>query len=140
MINIFFPKEALATVAPLVPGKDCSQFLATGVGDIVAFTSVGGLLSTFASALIIIAGIATFIFITLGGFQYLTSGGDKAAAQAARERITYAIMGLAIVASAIAINQVLGAVFGVNIFGSIKWPGAANIVGDLPGSPTWTCT
>lgn len=131
MMNIFFPKEALAAATALVLGRDCSQFLSTASGfNTVAFTSIGSLLSTFASALILIAGIAAFIFITLGGIQYLTSGGDKAAAQAARERITYAIMGLAIVASAVAINQVLGVVFGINIFGFIKWPGAENIVGD----------
>ena len=113
-----------------VVGKDCSQFVSTAVGDPVAFANIGDLLSTFASAIILIAGIGTLIFIVLGGIQYLTSGGDKAAAQSARERITYAILGLAIVASAVAINQVLGAVFGVNIFGTIKWPAAGTIVGD----------
>lgn len=94
-----------------------------------AFTSIGQLLSTLVTAAIIVAGLAAFIFLIVGGFQYLTSGGDKAAAQAARDRITYAIMGLAIVAAAVAIIQVLGAVFGFNITGTIKWPGPTKTVG-----------
>lgn len=94
-----------------------------------AFSNLGQILSTLMTAAIIVAGIAAFIFLILGGFQYLTSGGDKAAAQAARDRITYAIMGLAIVAAAVAIIQVLGAVFGFNITGTIKWPGPTSTVG-----------
>ena len=88
-----------------------------------AFTSLGEIISTLVTAAIIVAGLAAFIFLIVGGFQYLTSGGDKAAAQSARDRITYAIMGLAIVAAAVAVIQVLGAVFGFNITGTIKWPG-----------------
>lgn len=135
LLDLFRDREALA----LVPGKDCSQFVSTSVGDPVAFTNLGQILSTFAAGIIILAAIGTLIFIILGGVQYLTSGGDKAAAQGARERITYAIMGLAIVVAAVAINQVIGAVFGVNIFSVIKWPTANLIVGDLPGSPAWVC-
>ena len=126
LVSMIGGQEAWATA-----GKDCSQFLSTAAGDQVAFGSIGEILSTFASAIILLAGIGTFLFIIFGGIQYLTSGGDKAAAQSARERITYAILGLAIVAAAIAINQVLGAVFGVNIFGIIKWPAASRIVGDM---------
>lgn len=97
--------------------------------SVTAFTSIGMLLSTLVTAAIIVAGLAAFIFLIVGGFQYLTSGGDKAAAQAARDRITYAIMGLAIVVAAVAVIQVLGAVFGFNITGTIKWPGPTKTVG-----------
>ena len=132
MINIFFPKEALARTV----GKECSQFVSTvsPYNDPVAFTTIGGILTTFTSAIILVAGMAALIFLILGGVQYITSGGDKAQAQAARERITYAILGLAIVASSVAINQVLGAVFGFNIFNIVNWPAAQRIVGNIPPS------
>ena len=80
-------------------------------------------------AAIIVSGLAAFAFLVLGGFQYLTSGGDKIQAQGARDRITYAILGLAIVAAAVAVIQVIGVVFGINLIGTIKWPGPATQVG-----------
>jgi len=43
-----------------------------------------------------IAGIALFIMLIIGGFKYLTSGGDPKAAESARHTITYAIFGLAL--------------------------------------------
>lgn len=40
------------------------------------------------------AGIAFFIMFLLGGFQYLTAGGDAAKTEAAKKTLTYAILGL----------------------------------------------
>ncbi|MCL5003910.1 MAG: hypothetical protein M1352_01410 [Patescibacteria group bacterium] len=94
-----------------------------------AFPDLGSFIQTLVRAIIIISGLAAFIFLVMGGFQYLTSGGDKVAAQSARDRITYAILGLAIVAGSIAVIQVLGAVFGVNILGNIQWPGPTTTLG-----------
>lgn len=106
------------------PAVFAQNFTQAGLNtNAAAFTSLGEIMSTLITAAIIMAGLAAFAFLIIGGFQYLTSGGDKAAAQAARDRITYAIMGLAIVAAAVAVIQVLGAVFGFNITGTIKWPG-----------------
>jgi len=44
-----------------------------------------------------LAGIAVFIMLIIGGFRYLTSGGDPKAAESARKTITYAIFGLALI-------------------------------------------
>lgn len=117
-------------VLAATPGKDCSSFLNTGQ-DVIAFTSIGNILSVFINFLIIISGIYALINLSLGGFQYLSSGGDKTQIEHSRQRIVYAILGLGIVASTVAIDRVLGAVFGVNIFGNIKFPGADVIVGSL---------
>ncbi len=40
------------------------------------------------------AGIAFFIMFLVGGFQYLTAGGDAAKTEAAKKTLTYAIAGL----------------------------------------------
>ena len=40
------------------------------------------------------AGIAIFIMFLIGGFQYLTSGGDPKATQSAKNVLTYAVFGL----------------------------------------------
>ena len=47
-----------------------------------------------------LAGIAAFVMLIVGGFQYLTAGGDPKKTQAASSTITYAILGLIIVIAA----------------------------------------
>lgn len=111
-------------------GKGCSLFL-DPLRDPIAYLSVGNILSVFITTLILISAIYALISTALGAFQYITSGGEKLQVEHARQRITYAILGLGVVVSVVAINQVLGAVYGINIFGTIKWPGAETIVGEL---------
>ena len=41
------------------------------------------------------AGLAVFIMLLIGGFKYLTSGDDPEAAKAAKNTLTYAVLGLA---------------------------------------------
>lgn len=47
-----------------------------------------------------VAGIVSVIMIILGGFKYITSGGDSAGITSAKNTILYAIVGLVIVALA----------------------------------------
>lgn len=95
----------------------------------VPFTDLGKFISVLTSVAFIVAGLAAFAYLVLGGFQYITSGGDKAAAQGARDRITYAILGLAIIAASAAIIGVAQAIFGIQILGNIQWPGPTTTVG-----------
>ena len=41
-----------------------------------------------------VGGIIAFIFLIIGGYQYLTAGGDPKKAQKAKNTLTYAIIGL----------------------------------------------
>lgn len=42
-----------------------------------------------------LAILAVFIMLVIGGFKYLTSGGDPKATESAQKTLTYAIFGLA---------------------------------------------
>ncbi len=53
--------------------------------------------------------------LVIGGIQYAMSGGDKAQAQAAKDRITNALIGIVVVASAFAIKALITSVFGIKI-------------------------
>ena len=53
--------------------------------------------------LCMIVGIVSVVMIIIGGFKYVTSGGDPNAAKSARNTILYAIVGLIVVAVAQAI-------------------------------------
>ncbi len=48
-------------------------------------------------AILGLAGIALFIMLIMGGFKYLTSGGDPKAVEEAKKTLTYAIGGIALI-------------------------------------------
>ncbi len=76
--------------------------------------SIGPLISSGIQAVIVIAGLITFIYLVWGGIEWLTSGGDKAKYEAARGRITAAVIGLVIVIAAWAIMSLIGNFLGIN--------------------------
>lgn len=83
-------------------------------------TDIGLLISRTVSVALMVAAIAVFAFLVWGGIQWITSGGDKAKVEEARSRITNALIGLAIVAAAWAIMNLVSYFFGVDVLG----PGA----------------
>lgn len=86
--------------------------------DNVSIVELGSLLSAVVSALLIIAALLAFFFLILGGIQWITSGGDKTGMEAARNKITHAIVGLVIVGAAWAIMVLVQNFLGVDIIGS----------------------
>ncbi len=75
----------------------------------------GQRLFQFGVNLIFIIGIVlTVIFIIISGIQMIVSGGDKQKVQAARGRLTYAIIGLLVIAGAFAIVSLVISLLGGN--------------------------
>ena len=86
-------------------------------------TDIGVLISRVISVAFIVAGILTFALLVIGGIEWLTSGGDKTNTEKARNRITAAIVGLAIVAASWALMKLIAYFFGVDVFeGNINLP------------------
>ena len=79
-------------------------------------TDIGVLISRGISVAFIVAGILTFAFLVMGGIEWLTSGGDKTKTETARNRITAAVVGLAIVAASWALMKLIAYFFGVDVF------------------------
>lgn len=73
----------------------------TGVGRSIVQTGV--------SLLFIVAVIFALGYILFGGFKWMTSGGDQEKLAGARQTITYAIIGLAIVALSFTVINVIDA-------------------------------
>jgi len=84
----------------------------------VKITDVGQLISAAVGTILILAALLAFVFLILGGLQWITSGGDKAAMESARNKITHAIVGLIIVGAAWAIMMLVQNFLGVSIIGS----------------------
>lgn len=53
-----------------------------------------GIFDNVLSRLITLIGIGAFIFLIIGGFRYITAGGDQKAIDSAKKTVTYAILGL----------------------------------------------
>lgn len=68
-----------------------------------SIVDIGKLIQAAVGTLLILAALLAFFFLILGGIQWITSGGDKSGMEAARNKITHAIVGLIIVGAAWAI-------------------------------------
>jgi hypothetical protein len=103
-----------------------------------SISSIGTLVSSGITAVIVIAGLMTFVYLVWGGIEWLTSGGDKSKYEAARDRITAALIGLAIVSAAWAIMQLISFFFGIDIT-KLQFKSAADKSGShfCPSPTTW---
>ena len=74
-------------------------------GDENPLYGENGIITRATSIVAIVAGIAAVIMIIIGGFKYVTSTGDSASVNSAKNTILYAIIGLviAMVAQSIAL-------------------------------------
>lgn len=105
--------SALPAMAQTLPPINVSSEKAN-----VKIMDLGQLLSSAVGAALLITAILVFAYLIIGGVGWATSGGDKGKTEAARNKITAALIGLAIVAASFAVMQIIGFFFGVNIFGS----------------------
>lgn len=74
-----------------------------------------GMVKGFIGVTLAVAGLAFFFILVFGGIQWILSGGDKAKTEAARNKITAALVGLVIVFSAWAIITLIKSLFGVDL-------------------------
>lgn len=65
------------------------------------------------------AGILLLFYLVIGGFSLMSSAGDPKAAQAAKGRITSALIGFVIVFAAYWIVQIVGIILGLPDIGKI---------------------
>lgn len=66
--------------------------------------------------LIILGVVLALFFIIFSAIQWVTSEGDKQKLQAARNRLTYTIIGLLVILLAIFLVNFVGGAFGINLF------------------------
>ncbi len=64
---------------------------------------------------ITLGGLALLVMLILGGFEWITAGGEKGKIEAARERITQSIIGLLVLLGTVAISIFVGSAFGINL-------------------------
>lgn len=90
--------------------------------SMLKITDLGKFISAILAAILVIATLAAFIFLLLGGLSWITSGGDKAAVEGAQKRIQAAIIGLFVVFAAWAIMLVVGKFLGIPDIFNLNFP------------------
>lgn len=102
-------------INPVLPGS-----LGSG-GNEAGPPALGSLISSIVGLMLIGAFIATLFYMILGGFDWVTSGGDKTKLQSARDKITNALIGLIVVGASWAIMMIVGNFIGID-FPNLKIP------------------
>jgi len=97
------PTGGLHGPGPTVPATS------TGLGE-----STAHLVSVVIGLFTLAAGLWFLFQLILGGYAYMSAGGNKEKAQVASQKITQALIGLVIVVLAIFIINLLGYILGVD--------------------------
>src|SRR3989344_1468338 len=106
---------------PVIPSQ-INVNIPTPSSGVRIITNLGSLISSIVALLLIVSALAAFLYLVMGGIRWITSGGDKAAVDSARNQIQAALLGLFIVFAAWAFMIVLEQFFGVSVLQGIKIP------------------
>lgn len=77
---------------------------------------IATLLSNIINIIYAVSAIVFIFMLLISAFQWLTSGGDKEKIESARARLTWAIIGLVILASTFVILRIVGSITGFEFF------------------------
>jgi multisubunit Na+/H+ antiporter MnhB subunit len=80
--------------------------------------TLGNIISNSITILFIVATVAALFFLVFGGIKWVTSGGDKAQVETARNWIVAAVVGLVITFLSYFILNIVMQLFGLPTFGS----------------------
>ena len=93
------PKVYAAITNPVIPGQADPD--AGGTILALQFAAIW-------RTAIVVGGLLLIMYLLWGGLQWITAGGDKAKVEQARNQITHAIVGFAILAGTVALVTFLG--------------------------------
>lgn len=76
------------------------------------YADLGKFITNFLQLVFIVGVLIVLVMLIWGGFEWITSGGDKDHVAAARNRIINALVGLAVLAIAFALFKIAGQFLG----------------------------
>jgi hypothetical protein len=119
LLAILMPVGLVVAPVYAASGADIDQSLCKGANldvtdgscksdPVEAQQTVNDIIATVINIFSVVVGVTAVIMIIVGGFQYITSGGDSGKVTTAKNTILFAIVGLVIVALAqVIVNFVL---------------------------------
>jgi len=70
---------------------------------------------------IVVGGLLLLMYLMWGGISWITAGGDKTRVEQARNQITHAIVGFAILAGTVALATFLGSALGIDFLTNLQF-------------------
>lgn len=92
------PAKVFADFRNIEPAEKSLKFQTPGFSDILTF---------IIRAFFVVAGIFALIYLLLGAFSWITSGGDKEKVESARNKIQAALVGIILIIIVVALVATL---------------------------------
>lgn len=105
-------KIALIPQALILPG---GERIVNPVGS--KFTDIGSIITQLLPIIFVLAGLVLFIFLIIGGFGLLASGGSPDKMKAAQGKITSAVIGFVIIFISYWLIRIIEIMLGISILG-----------------------
>ncbi len=112
----------LAIVKPVFADVTNANIVAPAGRVIDPNRSIGSIVSFFVAFIIVVAVLAALLYIVIGAFQWITSGGDKTKVADARNHILAAVIGLIIIALSFVIINIVTTALGLGSITSLSIP------------------
>lgn len=122
MISSIKNKLQYALIAAPVYAADTINLSPEGFGKDLTNITVSGIVSGAISLVMLVVAIVFFFILIMGGLRWVMSEGDQKNVEGARNQITNALIGLAIVFAAFAIMKLIETIFGISLLGGITIP------------------
>lgn len=100
LIRIGYTALAMSPIGVLAIPVDCPDEL----GD-ACKNDLPGMITLISNTVLLLVGIIAVLFLIIGGFQYISSGGNPEQVNKAKNTIFYAIIGIVITLLAYVLTQ-----------------------------------
>jgi heme/copper-type cytochrome/quinol oxidase subunit 2 len=101
-----FAVSLLLLAVPFVAGAQFTTPDPGGTG-LPGDTSITGFILRIINIALAIAGLVAVLFLIIGGFRYITAGGNEESGESARKIITNAIIGIVVIILSFVIVRVI---------------------------------
>lgn len=105
---------ALPTPAQAQTSEWTKKCVAGADGDVATIQGLECLIANVFSVILTLIGIAGFIMMFIGAFQWLVTAGSSKGVESARNTITYAVVGLVVALSAFIILNLIASFTGIS--------------------------
>ncbi|PIY79615.1 MAG: hypothetical protein COY81_01630 [Candidatus Pacebacteria bacterium CG_4_10_14_0_8_um_filter_43_12] len=112
MTKLFFAATGYMSTL-LIAGTAMAAAMETDIDPGTGWSdNLGGLINSVLNIVMVVALLMVFLYLIMGGIQWITSGGDKGKTEEARNKITAAVIGIIILAAAYALVQFVAWILG----------------------------
>ena len=123
IFNASLSLPILLSSAQHVFAADTSINIQAPANTLAPTTDLGTVIGALVGFMVTIAVLAALIYIILGAFQWITSGGDKAKVESARNHIIAAVVGLVIIALSFVILNIVTNLLGIGGLANLQIKG-----------------